>query len=138
MSEPNKTLRQILEERKQAVKAIDAELDEQHVIHAMLAHFRLGTIVNVQAHPHPKAADTYYVVAVDLGRVEKVSCVQARREYSADELLGMPVLTFEYSKRRVYGVDFEVLLVGVRTDDPEKPLSLFTTSRPAVPGNPTY
>lgn len=138
MSQDARSLQKILEDRKKKVQSINEDLDDRNIVDAVLAHFRLGEIVKVEDHPHPKAVETYYVVTVNLGDEEKMSCVQARREYGKDELLGMQVLVFEYSRRKVYGQQSEVRLLGIETDDETKPLSLLTTSRPAVVGNEAY
>ena len=106
----------------------------------VLDNLRVGVIIEVLPHPDPKATRSY-AVKIDFGAEigVKTSSMQARREYPPEELVGMQVVgLIGLAPREVRGVTSEVLLVGVQTDDPDKPLSLLTPSRPAKIGSSAY
>ena len=89
---------------------------------------RVGKIVKVEE--FPEARKPTYKVQVDFGDEIglKWSSVQAKREYTKEELLGIQVIgVVNFPVKNIAGFISEVLLLGVRRDDDS--LSLLEPSR---------
>ena len=99
--------------------------------------FRTGKILEIE--DFPKAKKPAYKVKVDFGPEIgiKWSSVQAKREYSKEELLNRQVIgVVNFPPKNIAGFMSEVLLVGVPGEDGG--LSLLIPSRPAQIGGKVY
>lgn len=99
---------------------------------------RVGRITQVEE--HVRARKPSYKVGVDFGPEigVKWSSVQAKREYSKEELLGRQVVgVVNFPAKNIAGFMSEVLLLGVPVEDGS--LSLLEPSRrPAQLGGKVY
>ena len=98
---------------------------------------RVGKIVAVE--DFVRARTPTYKVQVDFGAEIglKWSSVQARREYTQEEMLGRQVLgVVNFAPKNIAGFLSEVLILGVPAEDGS--LSLLMPSRPAQVGSRVY
>lgn len=98
---------------------------------------RVGKIVAVE--DFPRARHPSYRVQVDFGPEAgtKWSSVQAKREYTKDEMLGRYVLgVVNFPPKNIAGFMSECLVLGVPAEDDS--LSLIMPSRPAKVGGKLY
>lgn len=98
---------------------------------------RVGKIVAVE--DFPRARKPAYKVQVDFGSEIglKWSSVQAKREYTQEEMLGRQVLgVVNFPSKNIAGFLSEVLILGVPAEDGS--LSLLMPSRPAQLGSRIY
>jgi tRNA-binding protein len=99
---------------------------------------RAGKIIKIE--DFPEAKKPAYKVQVDFGSEIglKWSSVQAKNEYTKEQLLGMEVVgVVNFPSKRIANFDSEVLLIGVSKDDGS--LSLLQPSRiPAKLGSRVY
>ncbi len=98
---------------------------------------RAGRVLAVE--PFDRARTPAYKVRVDFGPEigEKWSSVQARREYTPDELVGTLVIgVVNVPPKNVAGFQSEVLILGVPAEDGS--LSLLTPARGGRPGGRVY
>lgn len=98
---------------------------------------RVGKIVSVE--DFPRARKPTYKVQVDFGPEIgiKWSSVQAKREYTREEILGRQVLgVVNFPPKNIAGFMSEVLILGVPAEDGS--LSLLMPSRPAQLGGRMY
>lgn len=92
---------------------------------------RVGKVLDVE--DHDRARNPSYKVKVDFGPEVGVkwSSVQAKREYTKEELLGREVIgVVNFPPRNIAGFMSEVLLLGVPAEDGS--LSLLEPSRRPV------
>jgi len=98
---------------------------------------RVGEIIEVQ--DFPRAHKPAYKVRVDFGAEigTKWSSVQAKNEYSQDQLLHLQVVCLiNLPPKNIAGFQSEVLVLGVPAEDGS--LSLLTPSRTAHIGGKMY
>lgn len=98
---------------------------------------RVGKIVFVE--DFARARKPTYKVRVDFGSEIglKWSSVQAKREYTPEEMLGRQVLgVVNFAPKNIAGFMSEVLILGVPAEDGS--LSLLMPSRPAQLGSRIY
>jgi tRNA-binding protein len=100
-------------------------------------HMAAGKIVEVQ--DFPRARKPTYKVRIDFGSAlgERWSSVQAKHEYTSEELLGrLIVAVLNFPPKNVAGFQSEVLILGVPAEDGS--LSLLEPSRGARLGGRVY
>jgi tRNA-binding protein len=98
---------------------------------------RVGVIVQVEE--FPKARNPSYKVQVDFGPEvgTKWSSVQAKRDYTIEELMGRQVIgVVNFPPKNIAGFQSEVLILGV--DTAEGQLSLLRPVKEAQPGAMVY
>ena len=98
---------------------------------------RTGKIIHVE--DFPRAKKPSYKVKADFGPEVgiKWSCVQAKREYTQEELLNRQVIgVLNFPPKNIAGFMSEVLLLGVPAADGG--LSLLIPSREALIGGRVY
>ncbi|HUY79319.1 MAG TPA: tRNA-binding protein [Ktedonobacterales bacterium] len=98
---------------------------------------RVGRVVAVE--DFPRARKPAYKLQIDFGPEVGVkwSSVQAKSDYTKDELLGrLVVCVVNLSPRNIAGFQSEVLTLGVPAEDGG--LALLVPSRPAAPGGRMY
>jgi tRNA-binding protein len=98
---------------------------------------RVGKVVEVEE--FPRAKKPTYKVQVDFGAEigVKWSSVQAKSNYTREEMLGTQVIAVvNFPPKNIAGFMSEVLILGVPTTDDE--LSLLVPSKPAMIGGKVY
>jgi tRNA-binding protein len=98
---------------------------------------RVGKIISVE--DFARAHKPTYKVQVDFGSEVgmKWSTIQAKREYTREEMLGRQVLgVVNFLPKNIAGFMSEVLILGVPAEDGS--LSLLMPSRPAQLGSRIY
>ncbi len=100
-------------------------------------HMAVGKVVEVQ--DFERARRPTYKVWVDFGPEigERRSSVQAKSEYTAEEMLGrLVVAVVNFPPKNIAGFESEVLILGVPAEDGS--LSLLEPSRGAKLGGRVY
>ena len=103
----------------------------------MKVDMRVGKVIAVE--DFPRARKPSYKVQVDFGPEigVKWTSVQAKREYTKEELLGMQVIgVVNLAPKNIAGFISEFLMLGVPAEDGS--LSLLIPSRPARIGGRVY